>query len=56
MSTTYKIVSDNTTLGKPGESVSLVDLEGLNVEALVSGGHIEPVSIAGKKQDKKEQD
>ena len=54
--TTYKILSDNTTLGKPGATVSESDLAGLNIAALVSGGHIEPANIAAKKQDKKEQD
>jgi len=53
--TTYKITSDNTTLGKQGDTVSADALAGLNVDALVSAGHIEPVSI-GRKQDKKEQD
>ena len=53
--TTYKITSDKTNLGKPGESVSADDLAGLNVDALVSAGHLEPVSIS-RKQDKKEQD
>lgn len=53
--TTYKITSNKTSLGKPGETVSGDDLAGLNVEALVSAGHIEPASIS-KKQDKKEQD
>lgn len=54
--TTYKITSDNTNLGKRGESVNASDLNGLNVDALVAGGHLEPVSIITKKQDKKEQD
>jgi len=53
--TTYKITSDKTSLGKQGESVSADDLAGLNVEALVSAGHLEPVSIS-KKHDKKDQD
>ena len=54
--TTYKIISDTTTLGKQGDSVNGSDLEGLNVDALVSGGHIEPVSIPSKKHDKKDAD
>jgi len=53
---TYKITSDNTTLGKQGETVSDVDLAGLNVDALVAGGHIEPVSVSHRKSDKKEQE
>jgi hypothetical protein len=54
--TTYKILSDNTTLGKQGATVSDSDLVGLNVDALLSGGHIEPANISAKKQDKKEQE
>jgi hypothetical protein len=54
--TTYKILSDNTTLGKPGSTVSETDLAGLNIAALVAGGHIEPASISAKRQDKKEQE
>jgi|DEB0MinimDraft_10_1074344.scaffolds.fasta_scaffold65551_2 hypothetical protein len=53
---TYKIISDNTTLGKSGQTVTDADLGGLNVAALVSSGHIEPVSVSSRKQDKKEQD
>lgn len=53
---TFKIVSDNTTLGKPGDTVTSDALEGLNVEALVAGGHLEPVSISSRKQHKQEQD
>lgn len=54
--TTYKITSSKTALGKQGASVSADDLAGLNVDALVSAGHLEPVSISSKKQDKKEQE
>ena len=53
--TTYKITSDKTSLGKQGETVTADALVGLNVDALVSAGHIEP-AIISKKQDKKEQD
>lgn len=54
--TTYKIISDNTTLGKQGATVNAHDLAGLNVDALISGGHIESVSVSSRKPDKKEQD
>ena len=54
--TTYKIISDNTTLGKSGATVSIDDLAGLNVDALIAGGHLESVSASSKKLDKKEQD
>lgn len=53
---TFKIISDSTTLGSKGATVSDSDLAGLSVAALVSAGHLEPVSISSKKQDKKEQD
>ena len=52
---TYKISSDTTTLGAKGATITDDDLAGLNVDALVSAGHLEPVSIS-KKQDKKEQE
>lgn len=51
---TYKITSDNTTLGKSGETVNDSDLAGLNVDALVAGGHIEPVSLSTRKSEKKD--
>ena len=50
---TYKIVSDNTTLGKSGDSVDDAALEGLNVDALIQGGHIQPVSQP-RRQEKKD--
>lgn len=40
---TYKVTSDNTSLGKMGDVVNNDDLAGLNVEALISGGHIAEV-------------
>lgn len=52
---TYKISSDNTELGAKGTTVSESDLVGLNVDALVAGGHLEPVSISSRKE-KKEQE
>lgn len=55
--TTYKIISDKTSLGKSGATVSTDDLVGMNVDALIAGGHLEPVSVyAVKKTDKKDQD
>lgn len=53
--TTYKISTDKTAFGKQGDSVSADDLAGLNVDALVAAGHLEPVIISSKKE-KKEQD
>jgi hypothetical protein len=53
---TYKIISDNSSLGKSGTTVSDNDLAGFNVAALISGGHLEPVSAPAKKPTKTEQD
>lgn len=36
----YKIISENCALGEPGDTVKDSDLDGLNIEALVDGGHI----------------
>lgn len=52
--TTYRIISDNTSLGKPGDTVNDAQLVDLNVAALVDGGHIEP--IAAKQPKSKDQD
>lgn len=52
--TTFRIISDSTSLGKPGDTVNDNDLVGLNVDALVEGGHLEP--IAAKQHKPKDQD
>ncbi len=54
--TTYKITSDNTTLGKNGDTVNADDLKGLNVDALIQGGHIEAVVVTARKHEKKDAD
>lgn len=56
MMTTYKIISDNTTLGKNGDTVNADALAGLNVDALIQGGHIEQVVVAARKHEKKDAD
>jgi hypothetical protein len=38
---TYKVTSDNFTLAPKGASVSDADLQDLNIDALISGGHIQ---------------
>lgn len=43
----YKILSDNCTLGAQGSTVQEKDLEGFAVGALIDGGHLEEV-IASK--------
>lgn len=50
----YRILSDNTSLGAVGDTVSDEQLVGYNAAALVAGGHIEP--IAAKFTKKQEQD
>ena len=52
----YKIMSDNCTLGKQGENINGDDLEGLNVQALVDGGHLAEVNVKVSKQEPKEMD
>ena len=41
---TYKITSDNTSLGERGKTVSDEDIFGLNVDSLIEGGHIAEVT------------
>lgn len=49
---TYKIISDNSTLGKAGSTVSDHDLVGLSIEALIAGNQIERVVSSFAKRDK----
>lgn len=51
---TYKVTSDRFAGKKPGESISDSDLVGLNVDALLSAGHIE--LARGGKSDKHSQE
>lgn len=53
---TYKIISDNSALGKSGDSVSSDALEGLNVDALIEGGHIQLVVTSARRQEKKDEE
>ena len=39
---TYVVSSDATTLGSKGDTVTADKLAGLNVAALVKGGHLRP--------------
>jgi|688.fasta_scaffold70987_6 hypothetical protein len=43
--TTYRIISNNTSLGVPGDTINDEDLAGLSVPALVEGGFIEPIAV-----------
>ena len=52
----YKIVSNNTTLGEFGTVLSEEALDGLNIDALVDGGHLEVALTKTAKSDFKESD
>jgi len=53
--TTYKVTSDNFTLAPLGASVTVADLYGLNIDALISGGHIqEQAKVPTTKTETKE--
>ena len=52
----YKVMSENCTLGKKGATISADDLGGVNVAALVEGGHLAEVNVKVPKQDTKETD
>jgi len=52
----YKVTSENCTLGAKGTNISGDDLEGLNVAALLDGGHLAEVNVKVSKQDSKESD
>ena len=45
--TTYRILSDNCSLGKPNSVIDADALDGVNVQALIDGGHIIEV-VLGK--------
>lgn len=51
---TYKVTSDNFAGKKRGEVVTDEHLVGVNVDALVAGGHIEPATT--KRVDKKDEE
>ena len=51
MSITYKIVGTCTVAGvEPGGTVTDDDLEGCNIEALISGGHLAAPSTTKAKE------
>jgi hypothetical protein len=54
--TTYKVISDNCTLGKQGSTVTEAELEDVNLQALLEGGHLELVSSKSTKQTNTEGD
>lgn len=52
--TSYKVKSARVADRKIGDIVTASDLEGCNVEALIDGGHIEPVTRAKAQKDSEE--
>lgn len=52
----FKVMSNNCSLGKQGETISADDLKGLNVAALLDGGHLAEVNVKVPKQEPKESD
>lgn len=56
MAQQFKILSDKCSLGKKGSTVTLDEKSGLNVDALIQGGHIAPVAAkpTTKETDKEE--
>ena len=47
----YKIISDMVA-GKPnGETLTEKELEGANIEALISAGHLQEINSTQKKED-----
>lgn len=47
--TTYKVISDNFSLGKQGSTVNENELEGLDLVMLVEAGHLEPSNVKSSK-------
>jgi len=45
----FKVISDNCTLGNQGSTVTEAELEDVNFEALLEGGHLEVVSSKTQK-------
>ena len=50
----FKVISDNCTVGKQGSTVTEAELDGLNLQALLEGGHLELVSSKPQKQSNTE--
>jgi hypothetical protein len=54
--TSYKVLSENFSLAKQGETVDSALLDGCNIEALVDAGHIAEVSAKVSKTVTSEQE
>lgn len=52
----YRVKSARVAGKNVGDVVQAKDLEGIDVEALIAGGHLEPATTARAKSEIKEQD
>ena len=48
---TYKVTTDNLSGHQAGDTVTEQDLEGVNIDALIEGGHITPTTKTKKAED-----
>lgn len=46
--TSYKVLCENLTGKNPGDTVTDEELDGMNIAALIAGGHIEPTTKTKK--------
>lgn len=51
LGTMYKVLSENLSGHKQGDTVTAEDLDGLNIEALIEGGHISKAAASKKKDE-----
>lgn len=50
----FTVTSDNFAGHNPGDTLTEADLEGLNIEALIEGGHITKASSRKQKAEEAE--
>jgi hypothetical protein len=53
---TYKVLSDNFSLGKQGETIDSDLLIGCNIQALIDGEHLAEVNVKASKPLTSEQE
>ena len=53
---TYKVLSDNFSFGKQGDSIDNSVLDGCNIQALIDGEHIVEVNVKASKPLTSEQE
>jgi hypothetical protein len=47
----YKVLTDRLVVAKKGATIDDTALDGANIQALIDGGHIEPLLINKKQED-----